>query len=98
MLNTNHAAFWSSPSTEENRYNTEVRWLSRGKVLTLSFFKLRDQLKVLTDHNFHLSDCLHDEEFLTRLAYLGDVFSRLNHLNLGLQGLPNYALCGTKLR
>ena len=30
---------------------------------------------------------LHDDEFLTRLAYLGDVFSRLNDLNLGLQGL-----------
>ena len=39
-----------------------------------------------TDHNFHLSDHLHDE-FLTRLAYLGDVFSNLNDLNLGKQGL-----------
>ena len=29
----------------------------------------------------------HDDEFLTRLANLGDVFSRLNDLNLGLQGL-----------
>ena len=44
-------------------------------------------LKFFTDHNFHLSDHLHDEEFLTRLAYLGDVFSCLNDLNLGLQGL-----------
>jgi predicted DNA-binding protein len=43
---------------------------------------VRDELKVFfTDHNFHLSD-----EFLTRLKYL-DVFSRLNDLNLGLQGL-----------
>ena len=33
------------------------------------------------------SDRLHDDEFLTRLAYLGDVFSHLNDLNLGLQGL-----------
>uniref|UniRef100_A0AAZ3RSM8 Interferon/interleukin receptor domain-containing protein n=1 Tax=Oncorhynchus tshawytscha TaxID=74940 RepID=A0AAZ3RSM8_ONCTS len=42
------------------------------------------ELKVFfTDHNFHLSD----DEFLTRLAYLGEVFSRLNDLNLGLQGL-----------
>ena len=29
---------------------------------------------------------MHIEEFLTRL-YLGDIFSRLNELNLGLQGL-----------
>jgi hypothetical protein len=49
---------------------------------------LRDELKVLfTDHNFHLSDRWHDEEFLTRLANLGDVFSHLNDLKLGLQGL-----------
>ena len=51
------------------------------------FFELRDELKIVfIDHNFHLSDHLHNEEFLTRL-YLGDIFSRLNELNLGLQGL-----------
>ena len=49
------------------------------------FFELRDELKIVfIDHNFHLSDHLHNEEFLTRL---GDIFSRLNELNLGLQGL-----------
>ena len=52
------------------------------------FFWLRDELKVFfTDHKFHLSDRLHDDEFLTWLAYLGDVFSCLNYLNLGLKGL-----------
>ena len=54
------------------------------------FLKLRDVLKVFfTDHNFHLSDHLHDDKFLTRLAYLGDVFSCLNDLNLVLQGLSS---------
>ena len=44
-------------------------------------------LVLFTDHNFHLSDCLYDAEFLTWLACLGDVFSHFNDLNLGLQGL-----------
>ena len=52
--------------------------------VTDTFLKLK---VFFTDHNFQLSDRLHDNKFLTRLAYLGDVFSRLNDLNLGLQEL-----------
>lgn len=30
---------------------------------------------------------MHDEDFLKRLAYLVDIFSALNELNLSLQGV-----------
>ena len=51
------------------------------------FSNWEQSLVFFTDNNFHLSDHLHDDEFLTQLVYLGNVFSHLNDLNRALQGL-----------
>ncbi|KAL4082946.1 hypothetical protein QTP88_029444 [Uroleucon formosanum] len=64
----------------------EVRWLSRGKVLT-RLFELRSEiLLLLTDIDEEKSKLFCDDEWLSRLAYMADIFDRLNILNLSLQG------------
>lgn len=69
-------------------YHTEVRWLSRGNA-TRRLFELRDELLVfLTEKEHDFKKDLEDGEFISRLAYLSDIFGALNHVNLSFQG-PN---------
>ncbi|XP_060847248.1 zinc finger BED domain-containing protein 5-like [Rhopalosiphum padi] len=64
-------------------YHTEVRWLSRGKTL-VRLLALRNELYIFfTDHPFNL---LTDKIWLFRLSYLADIFTKLNEVNLSIQG------------
>ena len=68
-----------------NLYYTKVRWLSKGNVLKRVFtlrFELRDFF--VQQKKEDLVKFLHED--VVSLAYLVDIFGRLNELNLSLQG------------
>ncbi|KAJ8014470.1 hypothetical protein DPEC_G00040570 [Dallia pectoralis] len=66
--------------------HSEVRWLSRGKVLTRLCDLRKEVLLFLTEINSPLAKHLADMNWLAMWAYLSDIFDRINSLNTSLQG------------
>ena len=63
-----------------------MRRLSQGRVL-LRLFELYKETKIfLGKINFSLEAFLFDDTWLCKLAFLADIFSRLNELNTSLRG------------
>jgi hypothetical protein len=72
-------------SKHDKLLHTEVRWLSWENVLSC-IFELQSEVQIfLSDTTSDLSNCFTDEMWLSQLAYLGDIFCRLNELSERLQ-------------
>ena len=69
-------------------FHTSVRWLSRGNMLIWLVRLLPEVIEFLEiQHKQELKTNFSDAMFQIRLAYLADLFSHLNSLNLKLQGV-----------
>lgn len=67
-------------------YHSNVRWLSRGKVLNRVFAMRVELALFLREHQHCHADCFENSEFILILAYMADIFNALNHLNQQMQG------------
>ena len=68
-------------------YHTQVRWLSKGNMLS-RIFELREEVKLflVAKQKHDLLLAFGGDGFSTYLAYLADIFEALNQLNKKLQG------------
>ena len=67
-------------------YHSNVRWLSRGKVLNRVFAMRVELALFLREHQHRHADYFENSEFIHILAYMADIFDALNHLNQQMQG------------
>lgn len=65
--------------------HTEIRWLSRGRILK-RFLSLLNEIKEFMQSKGEDTSLLEDTEWILDLAFLTDITGKLNLLNCELQG------------
>ncbi|XP_033848211.3 protein FAM200C-like [Acipenser ruthenus] len=71
--------------------HSNVRWLSRGKVLT-RFAACLNEVRAFLEMKGNVHPELTDIEWLLKFHYLVDITCHLNHLNVKMQGIGNTIL------
>ena len=68
-------------------FHTAVRWLSKGNVLN-RVFEMTDEIKLFLEfkNKEKFLSYFNDNNWITSLAYLADIFEKLNIINLKLHG------------
>ncbi|XP_076032207.1 protein FAM200C-like [Oratosquilla oratoria] len=82
-----HQIKWMGNEHHVLLFHTEVRWLSRGKILT-HIAELNDEIAIfLREYQSNLDEKFENETLNLSLSYLVDIFSLLNYFNLSMQGM-----------
>ena len=55
-------------------------------------YELRNEIFIFLKENHALASTFENEVFVTHLAYLCDIFAKLNQLNISLQGKDTHLL------
>ena len=76
--------------------HTEVRWLSRGRVLE-RFLSLKKELLAffLEEKQETFANLLKDDMWILKVAYLTDIFGKFNVLNSSMQGKQETVVSST---